>query len=137
MTSTVNDTKPEIDWAREATQFGTAYHAATGTWKYTIDQPSKGHWALRGWGPYGLFLYREDTTLKGAKAQAADHQADQAKAAAAVESLAAKLKPTFIALDEGMQLIGRTAASAATSLSSRFSSATPRNRICSWRGVAL
>ncbi len=53
---------------------GKTHRATANGWKYVVDQPRKGYWVLRGWDADGNFgLYREDTTMKGAKAQAEAH----------------------------------------------------------------
>lgn len=45
------------------------------TWKFVVDQPRKGQWTARGWRyeqgaeTGDMRFYREDRTLKGAKAQ--------------------------------------------------------------------
>ncbi|ALO79362.1 hypothetical protein [Streptomyces phage phiSAJS1] len=51
-------------------------------WSFVVDSPRKGQWVARGWvltaqdvkdgrtGSGDMRLYREDTTMKGAKAQA-------------------------------------------------------------------
>lgn len=45
-------------------------------WSFTVDQPRKGYWTARGWradrdttGSGDMVFYREDRTMKGAKAQ--------------------------------------------------------------------
>lgn len=53
-------------------------HRATATingenWAFTVDSPSKGHWAVRAWRDGDFALYREDRTMKGAKQQAQEH----------------------------------------------------------------
>lgn len=54
-------------------------------WSFVVDQPRKGVWTARGWlkdredvaagrtGGGDMVFYREDTTMKGAKAQAQAH----------------------------------------------------------------
>lgn len=54
-------------------------------WSFVVDQPRKGQWVTRGWqltaqdaadgrtGSGDMKLYREDRTMKGAKAQAQAH----------------------------------------------------------------
>ncbi len=115
MTATKNDTSTQapLTWkgSKQWGSIGNTYIAHTSDgWKYAVDQPRKGFWQLRGWGPDGLFLYREDTTMKGAKAQAAGHVSDRAAAAAEVARLAAAgdpvlNAPVFAAVDEGFELL--------------------------------
>lgn len=42
-------------------------------WSFTVDSPRKGFWVARGWRNGDFALYREDRTMKGAKAQAQAH----------------------------------------------------------------
>jgi hypothetical protein len=49
-------------------------------WSFVVDQPRKGYWTARGWradagttGSGDMVFYREDRTLKGAKAQTQAH----------------------------------------------------------------
>jgi hypothetical protein len=41
-----------------------------------VDSPAKGHWHVRGWRAGTFCLYREDTTVKGARGQAEDFAAE-------------------------------------------------------------
>lgn len=94
---------------------GLTHRTESTGWKYVADQPRKGFWQLRGWGPDGLFLYREDTTMKGAKAQAVGHVKDRAAAAAEAARVMDELTaapPVFVAIDEGFQVLGALASSA-------------------------
>lgn len=62
------------DWG----SLGNTHRAEADGWKYTVDQPRKGQWVLRGWGPADTFLYRDGfTTMKAAKAAAGDHRDEQ------------------------------------------------------------
>lgn len=126
MTATKNDTNstPPLAWTgkKQWGSVGNTYIAHTSDgWKYAVDQPRKGFWQLRGWGPDGLFLYREDTTMKGCKAQAADHVKDRAAAAAEAARVMTELAaaPPVVPVDEGAQVLadaGRLAGPAAAAM---------------------
>lgn len=126
MTATKNDTSstPPLAWTgkKQWGSIGNTYIAHTSDgWKYAVDQPRKGFWQLRGWGPDGLFLYREDTTMKGAKAQAADHDKDRAAAAAEAARVMTELAAAppvvrYVVVDEVAELLSRTSGTAAQHL---------------------
>lgn len=68
---------PPLSWTGKKVwgAVGNTYHAEADGWRYTVDQPRKGQWVLRGWGPDGAFLYRDCfTTMKAAKAAAGEHR---------------------------------------------------------------
>ena len=71
-----NEAKKPLTWRSKNTwgTVGNSHFAEGDGWKYCVDQPSKGHWELRGWGPDGAFLYRHGfRTVKAAKAEAQGH----------------------------------------------------------------
>jgi hypothetical protein len=70
-------TTPTLAWVSRKVwgAVGSTHRAEACGWKYCADQPRKGQWVLRGWGPNGAFLYRDAfTTLKAAKSAAGDHR---------------------------------------------------------------
>lgn len=85
MTSTANDTQSQqtdeapLTWTSGKVwgSEGLTHRAATEingeTWKFTVDSPKKGQWVARAWRDGDFALYREDRTMKGAKAQAQTH----------------------------------------------------------------
>ena len=77
MTNTAkdNETPATLVWTgkKEWGSTGNTYRAEADGWRYCIDSPQKGQWVLRGWGPDGVFLYRDGHTMKGLKEQASEH----------------------------------------------------------------
>lgn len=74
--NTSTDVQP-LSWTGKKVwgALGNTHTADADGWRYCVDQPRKGQWVLRGWGPDGAFLYRDTfTTLKAAKAAAGDHR---------------------------------------------------------------
>lgn len=68
-----------LTWTSKPVMDVSTYHAESDGWKYTVDQPRKGRWVLRGWGPGCKFLYRNGyTTMKAAKSAAEDHHTGKA-----------------------------------------------------------
>ena len=82
MTSTANNTQPQpatevpLIWTSGKVRGSEGLtHRSTAeingeTWKFTVDQPTKGHWRTRAWRDGDFELYREGKTMKGAKGQA-------------------------------------------------------------------
>jgi hypothetical protein len=107
MTQTAKNTTtdgPALTWSssKDWGSVGNTYRAEADGWKYTIDQPQKGKWVLRGWGPADKFLYRDGyTTLKAAKGAAREQHGRLTKAAP-VKS------PAIVMVDEGAELIGKS-----------------------------
>ncbi|AMD42795.1 hypothetical protein SEA_XKCD426_54 [Streptomyces phage Xkcd426] len=129
MNETANNATPNLTWTSKPNMGVSTYHAEADGWKYTVDQPSKGRWVLRGWGPEDKFLYRDGfTTMKAAKAEAADHLAawqpiaemkklvdpDAVAAATRVGTELAKIAPAMAKLgpvvDEAAATIARATA---------------------------
>ena len=73
-------TGTQLAWTSKAvwgavgnTHYATAVLDDGDTWTYTVDQPQSGHWVARGWRNGDFRLYREDRTMKGARAKVQDH----------------------------------------------------------------
>lgn len=69
----LNWTSEDVWGSLGRTHYATAELDNGDTWKFTVDQPSKGHWVARGWRNGDMKFYREDRTMKGAKAQSQAH----------------------------------------------------------------
>ncbi len=96
MKNTTNDTKQQpaaehpLTWTSSKVwgSVGMTHDATTEingeTWAFRVDSPDKGHWVARAWRDGEFALYREDRTMKGAKA-AAQAQANYAATSTCTE----------------------------------------------------
>lgn len=85
MTSTANDTQQNppaeapLTWTSSKVwgSVGMTHDASTEIngekWAFRVDSPKKGQWVARAWRDGDFALYREDSTMKGAKQQAQEH----------------------------------------------------------------
>lgn len=80
MTQTANTNEAPLTWTSkpEWGSAGNTYRAEVtldngDVWKFAVDQPRKGYWVARGWVNGDMKFYREDHTMKGAKAQSQAH----------------------------------------------------------------
>lgn len=102
------------------THYATAELDNGDTWKFTVDQTSKGHWVAHGWRNGAMNFYREDRTMKGAKAQSQAH-ANLAATSTCTECrhigghlsycpVVVRREGAVVLVDEGAVLLGKTGA---------------------------